>query len=74
MDPWPPGDLERRRTLARALRAGHGGGGEAVKRAIRQVRPGRDVALVGAGAGLLALRAARAGARRASAHTGSARA
>lgn len=65
MDPWPPAGPEHRWTLTSDLFAGRGRGGRALRRAIRrQMRPGSDVAVVGAGAGLLALDVVRAGARR----------
>lgn len=65
MDPWPPAGPEDRRALTSEISAGRGRGGGALRRAIRQqMRPGSDVAVAGAGAGLLALRVARAGARR----------
>lgn len=65
MDPWPPAGPEHRRTLTSEISAGRGRGGGALRWALRrQMRPGSDVAVAGAGAGLLALHVARAGARR----------
>lgn len=65
MDPWPPAGPEHPRIRPSNLSAGRGRGGGALRRAIRRrTRPGSDVAVAGAGAGLLVLHVARAGARR----------
>lgn len=61
MDPWPPAGPEQRQTMAAHLAAWRGAAGRAVARALRrQVRPGSQVAVAGAGVGLLALHLARA--------------
>jgi len=61
MDPWPPAGPEQRQTMAAHLAAWRGAAGRALARALRRrVRPGSQVAVAGAGVGLLALHLARA--------------
>ena len=61
MDPWPPAGPEQRETMAAHLAAWRGAAGRGLVRALRrQVWPGSQVAVAGAGVGLLALHLARA--------------